>query len=799
MPDQTAAYFTVTPAPEDPSLTVSAFFTIDPFDQSIPNQALIEVEPLPGVSAGLGLSPPPDAGGLIPTALPAKSWIVVRFQDRDHYVGRLTTSNMAMIDMGIPGLAFAFGLPSRRGDNGRPWTKWESDLQGLAPPGIGEIDILAEYEFGVGAAAELVRIPLITGARSWRSVRPLTGNPMQLSGKGRLSRHAKPGVIYLQTAGHGLRHGEISKEILELTPLLPSQITIDTNIGEPLEKRLEVDCEPAPGAAAKVLESYGFRLIETRSGQMVAKHAAPVHLEPVATIRVDRTDITAAVIETDWEDIPQCIIIEGDRPENPGAASDGWVTIPRIESETEELITLSQATFVQQVDGEFTAVTGPAAFPQLLITERITVHETFFQGCLCVTERFVEQFHTKETFRYQTANPGTLTGLPQTYNIGAFSFEETQPAKDDSSLVFEWIRPRFVVVNYERTEHRRDSELAFDDSGNLDPQQPIGKEGRLARILKGTGRWRMQEVAFRFATSGAPADWATEVVIPNTLLRGNGQPVDGVEQFYGGPQVPLTGIHTLQILSNPTFLGGEPYVNIWAEHIDTLISLLDVETPTSEDRPGGWETGRKETKSGWERSDGNTFQYLNGETSADGEIQGRVILTTRRSFIAEGGGTHTEITSPTDGEGRAQPTVTKAGISGHLPNADICNEESVLEESSVTVSGFACLPDGLVIPPWNDTLRFDFGVETSAQADQLAEIELRRRSAGEITVVMPFNALLEPLDPIRLEAADLGIDPDALGFPSNTWIEDVKHDEERDAQSGDKRHTTELLLAWPII
>jgi len=800
MVEQTSAFLKVSPAIEDPAFSVSGFVSIDPYDATVFNQGLLKIEPLPGVSAGLGLSPPPDAGGAIPTALPSKSWIVVRFEGKDHYVGEMSKDSLAKIDMAIAGLAWSFGLPARVGDNGRPWTSWESDLQGLAPPGIAEIDVLAVYEFGVGADAQLVEIPLITGARSWRSNRPLVDNPLLLSGKGRLSRYAKPKVVYLQKAGHGLSHGRLAKEILELTDLTASQIAIDTNVGEPLEKRLEVDCQPAPEAAAAVLESYGFRLIETRNGQMIAKHAAPVHLEPAATLKAEFVVAPETEVGTDWEDIPQCLIVEGDRPENPGAESDGWVTASRIESETEETITLPQATFIQQVTGQFTAVTGPGAFPQLLITERIIVRETFFQGCLCVTERFIWQFHTKETWRFQAASPGTLTGLPYSaYNIGAFSFEETQPTKDDSSLVFEWIRPRFVVVNYERTEHRRDSGLALDDSGDPDPQQPIGKEGRLARILNGLGRWRFQEVALRFATGGAPADWTIEVVIPNTLLRGNGQPVDGEEQFYGGPQVPLTGTHVKQTLNNPTFLGGEPYINIWAEFIDTSISLLDVETPTSEDRPGGWETGRKETKSGWERSDGNEFQYLNGETSADGEIQGRPILTTRRSFIAQGGGTHTEITSPTDGEGRPQPTISRFGLPSHLPNADICNAESVLEEKSVTVKGFACLPVGLVDPPWNDTIRFDFGVETAAQADRVAEIELRRRSANEVKIVMPFNALLEVLDPIRVEAADLGIDPDALGHKSNCWIENVKHDEEQDASSGAPQRRTELLLSQAII
>ena len=63
-----------------------------------------------------------------------------------------------------------------------------------------------------------------------------------------------------------------------------------------------------------------------------------------------------------------------------------------------------------------------------------------------------------------------------------------------------------------------------------------------------------------------------------------------------------------------------------------------------------------------------------------------------------------------------------------------------------------------------------------------------------LLVSIPVNVLLSVLDPIRLESVALGIDPDAYAHPSNAWIEELEHVDERDGQN--VRRVTRLLLKW---
>ena len=770
------------------------FLSIDVFDLSSPNEVLLQIEPQPGVSAALGLSPPADAGGSIPTAKPGQAWPVIRFNGTDHYIGENPyDGGLPTVEMALEGIAWFFGVPSRVGDNGRPWTGWETELQGLAPPGTGEIDFLVEYDFD----GDLFKVPLITGARSWASSRPLLGNPLQLTGKGSLSRHVRPQVSDLVKVGHGLTHGELARRVMLLTAIDPDLIAIDASVGEPLVKRLEVDCESAPDMAGKILESYGYRLLETRSGEITARHAAPVHLEPVVTIRVDRVDVAGVEVATDWETTPQCLAIEGDRPIIPDL-SDAWTVRERVESETVDFFTVPVAGWFQDGGGDINVVTAPAPQEVEQVIERIIVRESFYLGCPQVTERFVWQFHNPEAWRYRTA-VGSLDGLPFSgYRAFGYFFTESIPSKDDTAPVFQWLSPRFVVVEYAREEHFRDSEFA--PLGPPDPGQdltmPIGKTGRLAKIQKGQGGWGMLEAAWRQDLT-SPPDWTAAFVISNTLTRGGGLPILGDDQLWIGPGEPDGVIVGPEVVFSPPggmARWGVEFVRLeWLSFQTTLISLLDIETPTSDDRSGGFETLRVETDLGFERPDGDDYQYRDGTESSTESLFGRAILTVRRPFIAEGGGTHTEIMSSVNGEGKPFPTVTKTGLTSHLPIAQVCNEESEFEKNVIEIRGIACLPDGLVVPPWTDSIRFDFGVETAAQADRLAQIELRRLVAADVPLTVPLNALLAVLDPVRLESVELGIDPDAYPFPSNAWIEELEHVDERD-DSGTLQRATRLLI-----
>jgi len=796
MSEQIAIFLSITPAAEDPSLSVSVFMTIDVFTDTTDNEVLLQIEPQPGVQAAMGLEPPADAGGSIPTAKPGQAWPIIRFNSIDHYIGENPyDGGLPNIQMALAGIAWAFGVPSRVGDNGKPWTQWESDLQGLAPPGTGELDILFEYDF----AGTLFKLPVIIGGRSWASGRPLLGNPLALTGKGRLSRHVRPQVSFLAKVNHQKTHGELAREILALTALGPSQIVIDASIGEPLIKRLEVDCASAPDAAAEVLESYGYRLLETHSGEITARHSAPVDFEPVATIRVDRVVTGEVEVNTDWEPIPQCLRIEGERPIIPDL-SDAWTTLERVESETVDFFTVPRAGWFQDGGGAINVVTGPDPVEVFQLIERIIVRETFFLGCLQITERFVWRFHNPEAWRYKTA-VGTSDGLPFSgYRAFGFFFTSSIPVKDDTAPVFQWLSPRFVVVDYTREEHFRDSEFA--DLPPPDPGQdlsmPIGKTGRLAKIHKGQGGWQAIEAAWR-QDLVSPPDWTVTNVISNTLTRGGGLPVLGDDILWVGPAEPdgLVSDHSILLLppGGMARWGVEGVRLQWITSQETLISLLEVETPLSDDRPGGFETGRVEDNRGFERPFGDDYQYKDGTESSALSLFGRIAVTNRRSFVSEGGGTHSEVTSGADGEGKPLATITKAGIAGHLPNADVCNEESEFERNIIMISGIACLPDGLVDPPWTDTIRYDFGVEAAAQADRLAAIELRRLTAADVSLTIPVNVLLSVLDPIRLESVALGIDPDLYDHPSNAWIEELEHVDERD-ESGFLRRTTRLLLKW---
>ncbi len=70
----------------------------------------------------------------------------------------------------------------------------------------------------------------------------------------------RPQVNYLARVNHQKTHGELAREILALTALDPSQIVIGASIGEPLTKRLEVDCSSAPDAAGQTSGSNrGYR------------------------------------------------------------------------------------------------------------------------------------------------------------------------------------------------------------------------------------------------------------------------------------------------------------------------------------------------------------------------------------------------------------------------------------------------------------------------------------------------------------------------------------------------------------
>ncbi len=797
MTEQTAIFLRITPAADDPAFSTSVFMNIDVFDDDTDNEVLLRIEPQPGVQAGIGLEPPDDAGGSIPTTKPGQAWPIIRFAGTDHYIGENPyEGGLPNVQMSLAGVAWSFGVPSRVGDNGRPWTQWEADLRGLAPPGTDELDILFEYDF----AGILFKLPVITGGRSWASGRPLLGNPLALTGKGRLSRHVRPQVSYLARINHQKTHGELTREILALTALDPDQIVIDASIGEPLIQRLEVDCSSAPDAAAKVMESYGYRLLEIR-GEIAAKHSAPVDLEPVATIRVDRVVTGEVEVNTDWEPIPHCIRIEGERPIIPDF-SDAWTTTEKVVSETVDFFTVSRAGWFQDSGGDINVVTGPSPVEIFQLIERIIVRESFFLGCLQITERFVWRFHNPEAWRYKTA-VGTSDGLPFSgYRAFGFFFTESIPVKDDTAPVFQWVSPRFVVVEYTSEERFRDSEFAtlpLPDPGQ-DLSMPIGKTGRLAKVHKGVGGWQAIEAAWRFdATS--PPDWTVTNVISNTLTRGGGLPVLSDDVLWIGPAEP-NGIvsdpgTTISPAGGMARWGVETVRPQWISSETTLISLLGIdglEGTEYDADDGGWETLRVETNLGFERPFGDDFQYKDGTESSAASLFGRAILVLNRPFIADGGGTHTEIRSGVDGEGKPIPTVTTPGIAGHLPNADVCDEESEFERNVINIVGEACLPDGLVIPQWTDTIRFDFGVETAAQADRLAEIELRRLTAAEVPCSIPINVLLSVLDPIRLESVALGVDPDAYPHPSNAWIEELEHVDERDGQNVSR--VTRLLLKW---
>lgn len=596
---------------------------------------------------------------------------------------------------------------TRGGDLTKNPLGYELDRGGPPPGRSVKIDV--ELDLFDYATPKTLTSRLVNGGVVRESARSANAEEhvLELSGAGYLDRYARRKVDLELAADHGLTHGQIAVLACAAAGVPADEILIDPALGSPRTRAVTLSCSPLAQVLKDVLGPIGYRPIDSREPRGIT--ALPVFIEDdaVTVSTINRSDIDAAAGVTFEADasVATCARVTGTDPSARTVPATGTVTTVTQTETYETDRTMKLAVANQDASGTITATVGGGDYvrPGLTLVERVTVRQTYVDGCLVRTRTTREGWRRVESHRYQTS--ASADGKPYGYPVCYFF--DTVPVKDDAQGAYRDPFEIFTVLQETIEEVERDA---------------AGRELVVVTKVKG---WGWPEAAIK-ARAVVSTTWESLNYQPSVKIQGNGTGrLFATEEYFAGPFRP-------DLAPAPIYQG---FLE-WTELTRTANECNE-------------ETGTLEEFYRLGLAPGLTRLYADGTESADASESGRLDETTRVTRISTGPTSRTEVSSGTVAAGKAQPIkpkkiVVQTGLAGALPNVPICDaaaSEGGGTEFVVTVCLERVLDDATLIDEEGSILDLESPfVESKDEALTWAKIELEVEAAVRGTIPLTYTS-----------------------------------------------------------
>lgn len=645
--------------------------------------------------------------------------------------------------------------------------------RGAPPPGpTRKIDVVVDlFDYSTPA---LVTAKLINGGRVRTSERVGSDeeHALALTGGGFAERYARRLITLNLEADHGLTHGEIAVLACQLAGVPDENILIDSALGEPRTRKVDLSCVTLWSVLKDVLAPIGYRPNDSRDPRGIA--AFPVLVDEtgpvVATLNQVDIDASAGFGFAADATVAACVRVTGTDPTQREVPLEGTVTTTRtVETFTENYV-LKRAVAVQDLAGNVTTLTpgGDIVIPGLTLTERVTFRQTFTDGCLVRTRTTQEAFRLIEHIRYTTS--ASADGTPFAYHICYF-YDEI-PVKDDAADACRLQEERFIVVFEEIVDIIRDA------------------AGREVETITRTSDFGWPEAAIK-NRAVISTDWgAVNYSVVNIQGNGTAREIDH-ETWFAGPDRPD--------VDPATYAVGDllpPPPGVLNPVIRKYLRQSELERiPDS----CGQEIGTVQEDYALGLAKGLTQLYADGQESKWSEERGRLEEITRETRVEETDTSHTALRTGSiarrGSDLEPKPIEKESGVQGALPNIPQCLAEAAAEEGGTEFSAAVCLQravEGDEANPFLEEgavkdLSSPF-VESEDEARTWAEIELELEAGIRVSVPLTYTS------PIFDIGKTLVLDVPDWGFASVRVVV-----ENHENTIGDDGKLVDRLLVRPVL